>query len=114
VSEVRPESLPFLGLYAARNVEAEDIDDFIDAWHESDTSEKRPLAEFLGMTEDEYTVWLASRKALPLIAAARHERRTLTDVVAEHLASLRRDGRVADQAAITVLSNWLGRRVEKH
>jgi hypothetical protein len=113
VSEVRPESPPFLELYAAGNVAAEDIDDFIDAWHESDAKEKRTLAQFLGMTEDEYTVWLASRKALPMIAAAQREGRALTDVVAEHLDDLRHNGRSVDQTAIRVLSNWLSRRVEK-
>jgi len=110
VSEVRPSSPPFIDLYAAGRVAAEDIDDFIDAWHESDSGEERTLAQFLGMSEDEYTVWLASRKVLPLIVAARRDPHGLADTVAEHLTSLQRDNRAADQAAIHVLSNWLSQR----
>ncbi len=110
MSEVRPASPPFLDLYAAGSVEAEDIGDFIDAWHESDASQERTLAQFLGMSDDEYTVWLASRKALPLIVAARRDPHGLADMVAEHLARLQRDNRAADQVAIHVLSNWLSQR----
>ena len=51
MSDVRPKSLSFLDLYSGGKVTAEHIDDFIDAWHESDDSEQRPLSEFLGMTE---------------------------------------------------------------
>jgi len=107
---VRPASPPFLDLYAAGSVAADDIEDFIDAWHESGASEERTLAQLLGMSDDEYIVWLASRKALPLIVAARRDRRGLAEMVAEHLASLQRDNRAADQAAVHVLSHWLSQQ----
>jgi hypothetical protein len=62
------------------------------------------LAEFLGMTEDEYTVWMASRKALPAIIAAREQGRPLAELVAEHLAS------PTGRSAVHVLSHWVGGR----
>lgn len=110
MSDVNHAAPTFLELYAADKVGAEAIDDFIDAWHELDASEERSLAEFLGMTEDKYTIWLASRKALPLIVAARRNRQPLVDIVAEYLAELRRGEHKADQPAIHVLSNWLSQR----
>ena len=42
---------------ALRNGDAdyEDIDDYINAWHEGDST--LPLHEFLGMTWSEYCIW---------------------------------------------------------
>jgi hypothetical protein len=67
VSEVQQKDATFIRLYDSDAVTAEQIDDFIDAWHESNDSERRPLAAYLGMTEDEYSVWL--RVARDLAAA---------------------------------------------
>ena len=110
MSELRPETAPFLQLFRDGRVTAQQIDDFVEAWHDADDSEQRPLAEFLGMTEDEYTVWLASRKALPAIVAARQTGRPLFDLVAEHLAELKRAARPEDASAIYVLSHLVEKR----
>jgi hypothetical protein len=111
VSDVRPKSLSFLDLYSDGKVTAEHIDDFIDAWHESDDSEQRPLSEFLGMTEDEYSVWLASHRVLPLLVAARRDGRSVAAVVQQHLADLQHAAAPADETAIYVLSHWLEKRM---
>lgn len=73
MSDALPKTKPFLELYRDGKVSARQIEDFITAWHNLDETEPCPLAEFLGMTEDEYTVWMASRKALPAIVAARQQ-----------------------------------------
>ena len=111
MSDVRPQAASFLDLYRDGHVEARQIEDFIEAWHDSDASEQRPLSEFLGMTEDEYTVWMASRKALPAVLAARQTGRPLVDLVAEHLAQLQRAALPADRSAIHVLSHWMKRSI---
>ena len=43
----------------------------MDAWHESDDSEQCPVSQFLGMTEDECSVRLASHKShkAPLVGS---------------------------------------------
>ncbi len=107
MSDVQPKTASFLELYRGGHVTAQQIGDFIEAWHDSGESEQRPLSEFLGMTEDEYTVWMASRKALPTIIAARQQGRPLVELVAEHLAQLRHSALPTDRAAIYVLSHWL-------
>jgi hypothetical protein len=48
-----------------------DVDDFIDAWHDSGDDKQRPLHEFLGMTEEEYAIWMMDRRTLPELALAR-------------------------------------------
>jgi hypothetical protein len=110
MSEVRLQRPTFLDLYRDGQVTAEQIDDFIEAWHESDDSEQRPLAEYLGMTDEEYSVWLASRRALPMLVAARQNSRPVIEVVRQHLADLQRAGLRADETAIYVLSHWLAKR----
>ena len=110
MSDVRPKTKPFLDLYRDGTVSAQQIEDFIEAWHNSDNAERCPLAEFLGMTEDEYTVWMASRKALPAIIAARQQGRPLVELAAEHLAELQRAGSAANRSAIHVLTHWLGKQ----
>jgi hypothetical protein len=107
VSEVRPKGLSFLELYGKGTVAADQIDDFIDAWHDSDDEEKRPLAEYLGMTDDEYSVWLASHQALPLLVGARRDGTPLVEAVRRHWADLHRAALPADETAIHVLSHWL-------
>ena len=47
----------------------DEIDDFIDQWHESDS--ESPIYEFLGMTRYEYFLWLKSPDVLPCIVKAR-------------------------------------------
>lgn len=56
MSDVRPKTEPFLELYRKGKVTARQIGEFIEAWHGSDDIVPCPLAEYLGMTEDEYTV----------------------------------------------------------
>jgi hypothetical protein len=110
VSDVPPKTAPFLELYRNGQVSAQQVEDFIEVWHDSDGTEQRPLAEFLGMAEDEYTVWMASRKALPAIIAARQQGRPLAELVAEHLAELQRLASPADRSAVHVLSHWVAGR----
>ncbi|MBP6740189.1 MAG: hypothetical protein KA146_09360 [Leptospiraceae bacterium] len=43
----------------------DDIDDFIDKWHESESS--LTLHEYLGMTHDEYKLWLEKPESLKFI-----------------------------------------------
>jgi hypothetical protein len=57
----------------------EDIDDFVDEWHESSVEE--PLHKFLGMTKDEYSLWVADPDVLPSIVVAHREHRNVSDVI---------------------------------
>ncbi len=70
--------LTFVDLYADGSVTADDIDDFVDRWHEeTPTVDGRlvPMSEFLGMTRDEYEAWVRDASMLPHIVRARQEQR---------------------------------------
>lgn len=63
-----------------------EIDEDVDAWHASETTES--LAEWLGMSEDEYALFVERPDALRVILAARKQ----TKSVRELLESIERDG----------------------
>lgn len=67
----------FFELYSCGKALAEEIDDFIDRWHEEMTGKSGkqliPIHKFLGLTEDEYAVWVQDPGILPMILNARNE-----------------------------------------
>jgi hypothetical protein len=71
--DVKARPPTFLELYARGEVSTEEIDDFIERWHEG----KEPSAgltslhEFLGLTEEEYAGWVQDPASLPGILDAR-------------------------------------------
>ncbi len=70
----------FIDSYLQGKALAEDIEDYIDQWHESQNQGE--LHEFLGLTWDEYSLWVKNdEQALPWIAAARKENRSANDIV---------------------------------
>ncbi len=109
MSEARHKEQTFFSLYSGGLVAAKQIDDFVEAWHKSGTGEKRSLSEYLGMTDDEYAVWVMSHGALPSILAARRDRRKLSEAVAEYLADLQRSHTI-NRPAVHALSHWLQAR----
>jgi hypothetical protein len=59
-----------------------DIDDWIDAWHDTDFGSDEPtLAEFLGFTPDEGKLWVEKPNSLGVIIAAHKARKTVQEVL---------------------------------
>lgn len=58
----------------------EDVDDWIDEWHDSDTD--LSLDSFLGFTDDEGTLFAERPEALRFIVAARRQRIPVAKVLA--------------------------------
>lgn len=59
----------FIDMCRTGDAQPEDIDDFIDAWH--DNPGAVPLYIFLGMTREEYSSWVENVASLPEILNAR-------------------------------------------
>jgi hypothetical protein len=100
VSDIAHETSTFFALYSEGRATAEQVDDFVDAWHESGDEETRPLSEYLGMTEEEYGVWVITPRALPAILAARRAKRPLRDFVAPLFERLRSAGDPNDRPVL--------------
>lgn len=62
----------------------EEIDDFVDEWHEQ--SPGIPLHKFLGMTEAEYNLWAADSSVLHCVLDARRSGRDVVDLIEEFRA----------------------------
>lgn len=64
-------------------VQLPDIDDFVDVWHDAPGDSKsasQGLEEFLGMSGDEYQLWVERPESLRFIAAAhRQSKHVATD-----------------------------------
>jgi hypothetical protein len=92
-------------------VTRDDADDFIDAWHDAGDEEQRPLTEFLGMTEEEYSIWMMDRRVLPELAAARRPGApTIESLMADRVRHMRAAGDPADRTALFSLTHWLKAR----
>jgi hypothetical protein len=110
VSGAKARLRPFFDLYCRSEVTAEQIDDFVGRWHNAPDSERRSLSDYLGMTEEEYGVWVMDTETLPLIRTARMTGRPLKDAIEDYVAALMRAVRPVDQSAVLALVNWLDRQ----
>jgi hypothetical protein len=59
----------FMDRYLAGELEPDAIDDFVEEWHTGKYTTS--LAEFLGMSDDEYWRWVKDANVLPDIRAER-------------------------------------------
>jgi hypothetical protein len=73
----------FIELCLSGDVLADEIDDFIDLWHDNKAGQDQELHEFLGMTWDEYSVWVTRPSVFPYILSARKHHQTLRDELAQ-------------------------------
>jgi hypothetical protein len=77
----------FLDRLLAGMGHAAEIDDDVEKWHEGDHAGE--LHDYLGMTAEEYSLWLVNPEMLTVICAARKKRQPLVQAVAENIAQLR-------------------------
>jgi len=95
----------FLNLAVRGEVLLEEIDEFIDQWHEGQNSES--ISAFLGMTPEEYALWATEPDMLPYIVRARHEGKALPNVVNDNFKALRIAARASDASKVARLGRWL-------
>jgi hypothetical protein len=107
VSDVAHESSTFFALYSEDRVTPDQIDDFVEAWHESGDDETRELHEYLGLTWEEYGVLMMTSRALPLILAARRADRPLREFVEPFFETLKARNAPRDRATLHTMSYWL-------
>ena len=104
----------FFDLYNQGEVGADQIHDYVGAWHDAHETWARqiPLHEYLGLTWPEYQVWVCDADSLPVILEARVSTVPLTVIVGKYLAmkyveQSRTGRRATDGTAILCLRNWL-------
>ncbi len=99
----------YMDLLLSGEVLQEDIDDFVATWHEAQENSaaaRQSLEDFLGMTWDEYRLWVEHPESLRFIAAAHKAKQPVATV----LSTLDRTGvaaRSSEQGEARKLLRWL-------
>lgn len=114
-SPAKAGSPTFFDLYSRGQALPDDIDDFVDRWHEGADPQARslPLHEYLGLTVDEYELWVHDPDVLPQVLIARRESRPLPEVMSDYLNELPTAARANDAATIRALQAWLASRQKR-
>lgn len=87
----------------------EDADDFIDMWHDSapdSAASQLQLHDFLGMSWDEYALWIERPISLRWIVSARDRHEPL-DLVISQASQLALAARAEDAKAAREVYEWL-------
>ncbi|MBS4193155.1 hypothetical protein KHA94_23930 [Bacillus sp. FJAT-49705] len=84
----------------------EDIEDYIEAWHNSDSDEE--IYEYLGMTMEEYFIFVEDDSMLKTIFYAREVNITITDFLRNNTEQMLAARSATPEEAATV-KEWLAR-----
>ena len=91
---------------------SDEIEDFVQAWHESDSKEE--IFEFLGMTFEEYSLWASDPDTIDVILSARHAGRPLKEAVNDNLRVQERIAARADEAGkLGILRKWIAAQPDR-
>jgi hypothetical protein len=92
-----------------------EIDDFIARWHEGAGAQAQslPLHEYLGLTLDEYELWVHDPDVLAQVLLARRESRPLREVMNDYLDKLPMATRADDAPTVRALRAWLAKRQKR-
>lgn len=69
----------FVQLCLDGRVLLDEIDDFVEQWHNA--ADDILLHDFLGMTKHEYELWVVNPNILPYIIAARHDNMSVEELL---------------------------------
>jgi hypothetical protein len=89
--------MSFVNLCLNGDILEDEIDDFIDSWHE-DEGTTIELHEYLGMTWDEYSVWSTKPSILPFIISARKNGTTFDSELNQERLALAARAETASEA----------------
>ena len=78
----KKQKFSFIELCVRGEALLEEIDDYVDKWHEGGSNQK--LNEFLGMDEHEYALWMKDASVLPFIVAEHAKKRPLGEVLEKY------------------------------
>lgn len=101
----------FFQLYLAGKALPDDIHDFIDKWRSiysnANDNEIVPLHDFLGLTWEEYEVWIHDENALKSFATARETNKSLRAVLRDRYQNTTIAARAEDSSKLAALRKWL-------
>lgn len=84
----------------------DDIDDFIDRWHDI-MPQVEELHDYLGMNWEEYSMWVADPDILPYIVTAHKDSVDLESLLEEHYYALPLAARAGNALTAKKVMAWL-------
>jgi hypothetical protein len=91
---------------------SDEIEDFVEDWHLSDSDKE--IHDFLGMTFQEYSLWVSEPDMIEIIISARHLRRPLIEAVNDNLHDQERIAARADAAGkLAALTRWIAAQPDR-
>jgi hypothetical protein len=99
-----PERGKFVDLCLSGDALVDEIDDYVDQWHES--NDNIPLYEFLGFAPEEYSLWVERPDAIKFILFARAQHRPLEEYEAVS-KSYRIAARAESSEDVEAVIEWL-------
>jgi hypothetical protein len=98
----------FIDLVLEGRAQIDEIDDFVERWHEGQST--ADLRDYIGMRPEEYSLWLENPEMLAVICSARRGRQPLAEAVSEAMPPLRLAARSGDSPKLARLQSWLRRQ----
>jgi len=106
------DTLSFIEMALRGDAMPDEIEDFIEFWHRSDSTAE--LHDFLGLTWDEYSLWVSDPEYVNLIIGARRNRRSLVEAVNDNLRHEERLAARADRASkLVTLQRWIAAQTDR-
>ncbi|MEU7660859.1 hypothetical protein [Streptomyces lincolnensis] len=84
----------------------DDVDSYVDAWHDEDDTDLE-LHEWLGMTWDEYRLWVEKPSTLRYIVAAHRHGRTVSEELIKSSKGLALAARADSADEVEGVLTWL-------
>jgi hypothetical protein len=81
-------SMSFIERCLSGDAFLDEIDEHVDVWHDDNTSENIELYEYLGMTWQEYSLWVTNPNILGLIIDTRRKGQTLENAPIQEITAL--------------------------
>lgn len=101
-------SSDFVRLCMNGEVLLEEIDNFVEDWHENPCGV--PLHDYLGMTWEEYSLWVADNDILPYIITAHRDRVDINSLLEKYYYALPMAARAENSGKAKLLMKWLKER----
>lgn len=97
--------MSFVELCLEGNALEEEIEQFVEDWHEGREGADMELHEYLGMSWEEYQIWATTPSVLPFVLAARKRGTSLDqELASDRFAMAARAGSVSEA---TKVEAWL-------
>jgi len=102
----------FMDLAIDGRVMPDEIDEFVEDWHKCGGDEE--VFEYLGMTFDEYSLWVMDPRLIDVVIASRKRRINLLDAVNDNVRDAERlAARAGEARNVALLREWIAAQPDR-